>query len=409
MNSFNEFYNLILQSIISQNRQYRKQVLANSKLSIKRQNQLIDYLNMIDNKVADFLVRYFADETLISPLDERVRDVKTILRLQSSIDTQKWNGTLDQFLEKYDTKIQEKKQKELYNNIQFIDKLSVFSQKKEYTNGIVIYRVEDSKQALQTVRKIVDMQLGVKTNPWCLITNKEGENPWHYWNKVYIGYPKHIAFKNGKVFAFCAGNNEQNEWWDLKDKNYPNLPLGNGKFMEVEKYKWSNEEKVQRFLSTHPKLKLNPQTGRYDAKGFSHDIFVDDKDLVDGHFPIPFGYVGGSFICDYCNNLTSLENGPIDVGYYFDCGNCINLKNLKGAPDYVGAGFKADGCLNLESLQGAPRKIDSYLDLRECEKLQSLKGLNEVDGQIRIFGCDKLKLTPEDQKKYWFSRRPNVQ
>lgn len=438
MNKFNQLYNLILESIISQNKQYRKNIIAKSDLPQQRKEQLLDYLSMLDNKTADFLVRYFADGTLTSPLDERVRDIKAILRLNSSIDTQGWKGTLEQFIQQYGDVIKDQKEKEFYNDINYIDKLPQLSQRKDYGHNVRVYKVEDSKEGMLAIRKIVDNQLGTDTNPWCLINLKN--NGQKYWEK-YNGYPKHVAFQGNKILAFSANDTGENLWWDLKDKSSIDLFTFNKKRIETEHYKWNDEECRQIFIK-NKNLTFNQQTKRYDCKG---ELKIMGWDCIDDKFPVPIGIVEGNFSCYWNPQITTLQNGPTEVkgnyncagcqklvslkggpkkvggsfscyqnkkllsfeggpeyvGEKFWCSGCKQIKNFKGAPKYVGKDFTAGQCISLQSLQGCPETIGDDLDIRYCEELKSLQnGPKKLGGIIICPGCSSLKITEEDKKKY---------
>ena len=191
------------------------------------------------------------------------------------------------------------------------------------------------------------------------------------------------------------------------------------------------------------KLKLNPQTNRYD-----YDGDLDNKALSnfiskdkDG-FTINFGKVTGKFDCSglnikslkgaplivggdfYCfnNRLTSLEGTPQTIGGWFSCHH-NQLTSLEGAPQTVGGSFicpynqltslkgaprKVGGdfwCFynQLTSLEGAPRKVGGSFDCRHNQlislvgapqkvgkdfychgnpNLHSLNGIGEVKGEI---------------------------
>ena len=127
-----------------------------------------------------------------------------------------------------------------------------FSNPYNAGDGVIIYNVEDSKDGQLAVRKAIDVNWGYDKNPWCLAARKEGfdqdeidnlsheqaEKPglysddalavaWNYWNR-YKAYPKRIAFKNGKLFAFSAGDEKQHvEWWDRNDKSHYDIPESN--------------------------------------------------------------------------------------------------------------------------------------------------------------------------------------
>ena len=109
--------------------------------------------------------------------------------------------------------------------------------------------------------------------------------------------------------------------------------------------------KEKEFNKLKSKLKLNPQTHRYDYDGdLDKDIlnnFVsEDKD----GFTINFGKVTGYFDCSELA-LVSLKGAPKKVGEDFNC--CYNkLTSLKGAPQTVGGNFYCGNNPKLHSLNG---------------------------------------------------------
>ena len=93
--------------------------------------------------------------------------------------------------------------------------------------------------------------------------------------------------------------------------------------------------------------------------------------------------VYGTFSCSWCENLTSLEGAPKEVGGGFYCGECSKLEALVGAPKEVGGGFCCCRCENLTSLEGAPERVGGYFDCSVCEWLESAKGLPmHIGGEI---------------------------
>ena len=156
--------------------------------------------------------------------------------------------------------------------------------------------------------------------------------------------------------------------------------------------------KEKEFNRIKSKLKLNPQTNRYDYNGYlNSDIlsnFVsEDKD----GFTINFGKVTGNFECSYLdikslkgapqevggdfkcsyNQLTSLKGAPQTVGESFNCSNNY-LTSLEGAPQEVGGGFNCMDNL-LTSLEGAPKKVRGWFYCSN-NKLTSLKGAPQTVG-----------------------------
>ena len=108
-----------------------------------------------------------------------------------------------------------------------------FSNPYNAGDGVVIYKVKNSKEGQLAVRKAIDANWGYNKNPWCLAarigsnTDDELKNAWTYWND-YNAYPKRIAFKNGKLLAFSAGDKKNHvEWWDRNNKSHYTIPESN--------------------------------------------------------------------------------------------------------------------------------------------------------------------------------------
>ena len=180
--------------------------------------------------------------------------------------------------------------------------------------------------------------------------------------------------------------------------------------------------KEKELNSIKSKLKLNPQTNRYDYDGDldSSDISNFISEDKDG-FTINFGKVAGNFYCSelglkslkgapqtvdgdfkcyknhltslegapqtvggdfYCANskLTSLEGAPKTVGGWFDCSR-NQLTSLEGAPQIVGGNFNCRWN-QLTSLEGAPQKVGGDFNCRNNLDLHSLDGIGEVKGGV---------------------------
>ena len=153
------------------------------------------------------------------------------------------------------------------------DKVKTFTDKTEFTSGVTVYKVEDSRQGQADTRKVIDTHFGKKSNPWCLaarmpvqsitrtiygaqdvsaqekmwekqgwiverknsredgkdkgrhefdykLTKKDAtalDNAFVHWeNYNEEGNGHQIAFQNGRLIAFRDGNGMQ--WWDRNDK-----------------------------------------------------------------------------------------------------------------------------------------------------------------------------------------------
>lgn len=454
---FDKLYHLILQSIISQNKATRKNMIqkAIQKAIMKPSvgTRWLTYFATLDNKTADFLCKFVADGTIIQRSDERIQKVKKILELKNSIDTQSFKGSLDQFIKQNSKMLDKHQQKVTAQSIQFLDSIPEFSQKKQYPKGIVIYKVADTKEAQKAVRKLIDLQWGTSSNPWCLIAREsyaedeeeQMEQAWYHWNQ-YNAYPKHIAFQKGKLLAFCANENEQNLWWDREDKPSSKLKLLDDSQITTPKFQWSGDYRAKKLIKKYKNiLKYNQQTDLYDVEG---NITIQNKDLYNGHFPIKFGKVKGSFDCSDCKKLISLEGAPEEVGGEFNVYHCQNLTSLKGAPKIVKGSFDCSQCYSLTSLEGAPtssghfycwrcykltsligapKEVSGEFDCSHCQNLTSLQGASkkvtenfycykcpnltslqgapeQIGGSFICSNCPKLKITEQDKQKYKFEK-----
>jgi hypothetical protein len=84
--------------------------------------------------------------------------------------------------------------------------------------GIVEYEVEETREAQQKVRDIVNTHWGPNSNPWCITKiDKDGnlsEDAWRDWTSYGKG-PKRIIFQNGKLLAMKANY----EYWGKMNKH----------------------------------------------------------------------------------------------------------------------------------------------------------------------------------------------
>ena len=107
------------------------------------------------------------------------------------------------------------------------DNVQQFSNKVTYDNGITVYTVDDTEEGQAAVRSIIDTHWGADANPWCLAArdyDDELRPAWDYWHDTYNTVDKRIAFKNGKLLAFCASDDGSNTWWDREDNAHDGIP-----------------------------------------------------------------------------------------------------------------------------------------------------------------------------------------
>ena len=208
--------------------------------------------------------------------------------------------------------------------------------------------------------------------------------------KVAISISKEEYDASDSEFLYSIGRLNFNIW-DFYDENdtieeeellevVPNL------YTLIKKaYGIWKDKKEEKLLS---KLKLNPQTNKYDCDG---DLNKDDLNIIvsedkDG-FTINFGKITGDFDCSSLG-LKSLKGAPQTVGGSFKCwGN--KLTSLKGAPQKVGGRFN---CSNnrLTFLEGAPQEVGGDF-ICHNNQLTSLEGVpQEIGGD---FSCSDNQLT----------------
>ena len=78
------------------------------------------------------------------------------------------------------------------------------------------------------MRKIINTHWGEDANPWCLLQGDGNGNlrsdAWKYWSH-YDGVEKRVAFKDGKLLAFCANEDNNDWWWDRQDEPHEGIPF----------------------------------------------------------------------------------------------------------------------------------------------------------------------------------------
>lgn len=416
MNSFNKLYNLILESIISQNKISRAILLSDRQDHQVIQNYLnnLASIDALHNKIADFLAKFFASEELEDCKDPKIEQIITILRRQPNIDIQK-KYTLDQFLKENKKYIERQQNKKASQNlISTIDNhIKEFSQKfvdTKVDGGLIIYKVEDSYEAMKVVRQIVDTEWGIDANPWCLIAREDTddndenmEQAWYYW-KQYSAYPKHIAFQGGHLLAFCANNQKETAWWDREDNGNECIILNNGHEYYTKEYQWSEQEKrvKQEAALTEFKqkyqLRYNQKTDRYD---YNNSIIIKDDYIINGHFPVKFGVINGNFTCEGCESLKTLQGAPTEVRGYFNCYDCKSLTSLKGSPKKV-ISYICGGNHNITTFQGCPEFVNHLFRCKDMFELDNIDYLPKVFKKLEITGCSKL--SKKDKKDLFLLR-----
>ncbi len=220
-----------------------------SDLDEKSFNEHLDCLEKMDAKEQKVALHWIGKKTLTLPDDLSTFNNAMNLINKQHLDFQKFDDPMEVLNRDDKSTLKIRSQDERFNPATE----KTFSHPYNAGDGVVIYNVEDSKEGQKAVRRAIDFHFGYDKNFWCLAARKEGFSrneidaltreqaeklgfysddalavAWNYWNGLYNAYPKRIAFKNGKLFAFSAGKHNQHvEWWDRNDDSHYYIPESN--------------------------------------------------------------------------------------------------------------------------------------------------------------------------------------
>jgi predicted kinase len=138
--------------------------------------------------------------------------------------------------------------------------------------GIVEYEVEETREAQQKVRDIVNTHWGPNSNPWCITKiGKDGnlsEDAWRDWTSYGKG-PKRIVFQNGKLLAMKANY----EYWGKMNKH------SEGPIIQVKEGKVTNTtELVVGDGGVVDPIIRETRTVSKDGKTVTTNIFENSQD-----------------------------------------------------------------------------------------------------------------------------------
>ena len=220
-----------------------------SDLNEKSFNEYLDCLEKMDAKEQKVALYWINKKSLILPDDLSTFNNAMNLINKQHLDFQKFDNPTEVLNRDDKSTLRIRSQDEVFNPATE----KTFSHPYNAGDGVVIYNVEDSKEGQLAVRRAIDFYFGYDKNFWCLAARKEGFRrneinrltreqaeklgfysddalavAWNYWNGLYNAYPKRIAFKNGKLFAFSAGKHKQHvEWWDRDNDSHYYIPESN--------------------------------------------------------------------------------------------------------------------------------------------------------------------------------------
>ena len=219
-----------------------------SDLNEKSFNEHLDCLEKMDAKEQKVALHWIGKKSLTLPEDlSKFNNAMNLIKKQH-LDFQKFDDPMEVLNRDDKSTLKIRSQDEVFNP----STEKTFSHPYNAGDGVVIYDVEDSKDGQLAVRRAIDFHFGYDKNFWCLASRKEGFRQdeinaltpeqaeklgfysddalavaWNYW-KGNSAYPKRIAFKNGKLFAFSAGKKKQHvEWWDRNDDSHYDIPESN--------------------------------------------------------------------------------------------------------------------------------------------------------------------------------------
>ena len=209
----------------------------------EERNAFLNYIKPMKNVEALATTRWFVNEIVRLPEDQpKVSEAIKVAKL-AKVDPLTYPSPMSILNTFKQYKIKEKA----------IDPNTVPELSNGQTIGppsfsIRVYDVEDTKEGQLAMRKIINTHWGEDANPWCLLQGDGKGNlnsdAWQYWNH-YNGVPKRVAFKDGKLLAFCANDDNSDCWWDRQDEPHdeisfdmkiPNDELGREATYEVDEY-----------------------------------------------------------------------------------------------------------------------------------------------------------------------------
>ena len=199
-----------------------------SDLNEESLKEHLDCLEKMDAKEQKVALHWIGKKTLTLPDDLSTFNNAMNLIKKQHLDFQKFDDPMEVLNRDDKSTLRIRSQDERFNPATE----KTFSHPYNAGDGVVIYNVEDSKEGQKAVRRAMDFYFGYDKNFWCLATRYKDsdddlEEAWDYW-KENSAYPKRIAFKNGKLFAFSAGKHKQHvEWWDRDDESHYDIPESN--------------------------------------------------------------------------------------------------------------------------------------------------------------------------------------
>jgi len=277
--------------------------------------------------------------------------------------------------------------------------------------GITVYSVDNTKEGMMAVRKVVDTHFGPNSNPWCLIAKSKHpklymEDAWQDWIHYSKG-PKRIIFQDGKLLSFYANG----QYWSRMD-NATDGPVINVKEGRVTK-------KVE-LVNVNGKIEeaiRETRTVSKDGNTVTTEIFEESQDGYAEGTKIVENRVKGKTVKSTRYNADGAiveikefsKDGKATASYNFFPDGKMSAVNNWGQPfgdmstnDVV---MKKGDVLNHQHTKGDIAYMYGKIKLNDklteigwkvAEKNSDLKNvIKTVDGKVRIDLNKVLKIDPE--------------
>ena len=273
----------------------------------EERNAFLNYIKPMKNVEALATAKWFASEVLRVPEDQPKVSEAIIVAKKAKVDPLTYSSPMNILNTFKQYKIKEKA----------IDPDTVPELSDGRTIGppsfsIRVYKVDDTKEGQLAMRKIINTHWGEDANPWCLLQGDGKGNlssdAWGYWND-YNAVPKRVAFKDGKLLAFCANDYDSDCWWDRQDEPHDGIPVDikmpNDELGREATYEMSGKGK----LSNPTNIRRgNKQNGVYEEWHDSGQLWYREN-YKDGMLE---GVREGYYANGHQSVLENYENGQLD-------------------------------------------------------------------------------------------------
>ena len=323
---FNKLYNLIMQDRTEQFLpRLKKYKVKYPKFNVEKTLQDLLALPSKESKLACTLIVH----DLIKGVNDKAFNLyKDMLKSYPNVDINNFSQ-IKKLLDKQSTKNKNNQIQSIYKELDA--RYDCFTKKQEYDNDVIIYTLNDDRNAMRQVRQIVDAFKSKDTVIWCLVKRDQKgdmDQGWSNWIK-YNAYPKQIAFQKGKLIGFNANESGQNLWWNTNDMQLKDgLVDLNGLPVKAKESKPYSESRRTNLTIKQLQELEKDKNGLYYTNG---DLRITNDLIKDGKLPIKLIYVGGNFNINGCIALKSLEGFPKKVKGKVGFKDCYALppKELK--------------------------------------------------------------------------------